>query len=123
MNVMFVINETLVTPKLNTAILDGVTRDSILTLAREMKIPVEERRIAVSELESAFKDNTVAEAFGVGTAAVVAPIQTINIHGKDHTIDLPTADSIQFKVKNRLLQIRTGEVPDTHNWNHIVSLK
>ncbi len=123
MNVMFVINDTLVTPKLNTAILDGVTRDSILTLAREMDIPVEERKIAVSELESAFKDKTLAEAFGVGTAAVVAPIQTINIRGKDHPIDLPTNESIQSKVKNRLLQIRTGEAPDTHHWNHVISLK
>lgn len=123
MNVMFVINDTLVTPKLNTAILDGVTRDSILTLAREMGIPVEERKIAVSELESAFKDKTLAEAFGVGTAAVVAPVQTINIRGKDHTINLPTNESIQSKVKNRLLQIRMGEAPDTHHWNHVIFLK
>ena len=122
MNVMFVINETLVTPKLNTAILDGVTRDTIITLAKEMNIPVEERRIAVSELESAFKNNTLSEAFGVGTAAVVVPIQTINIRGVDYSIDLPAEESIQFRIKNKLLQIRTGEVTDTHSWNHIVPL-
>lgn len=123
MNVMFVIDGKLITPKLNTAILDGVTRDSILTLGREMKFPIEEKRISVAELEKSFKEKTITEAFGVGTAAVVAPIQTINIHGVDHSIDLPAADSIQLKVKNRLLKIRTGEAEDSFGWNHIVSIK
>ena len=122
MNVMFVINGKLVTPKLNSAILDGVTRDSILTLARDMKIPIEERRIAVDELKSAFQDKTLTEAFGVGTAAVVAPIQTINIHGNDFSIDLPTEQSIQSQLKHKLLQIRTGGGTDIHQWNHILQI-
>lgn len=123
MNVMFVIDGKLITPKLNTAILDGVTRDSILALAREMNYPVEEKRISVVELEKSFKVKSISEAFGVGTAAVVAPIQTINIHGKDHSIELPGQDSVQLKVKKRLLSIRTGEIEDIFGWNHIVHIK
>ncbi len=123
MNVMFVINGKLVTPQLNTAILDGVTRDSILTLSKDMNFPVEERRIAVEELKQSFENKTLTEAFGAGTAAVVAPIQTINIHGQDYSIDLPGADSFQLKVKKELQNIRSGVVDDKHQWNYIINLK
>jgi len=123
MNVMFVINGKLVTPALNTAILDGVTRDSILTLAKDMSFPIEERRIAIDELEKGFQDGSLTEAFGVGTAAVVAPVQSIRIHGKDYSIALPDDNSFQLKVKRQLLDIRTGLAEDKHHWNHVVRLK
>ncbi len=122
MNVMFVINGKLVTPALNTAILDGVTRDSILTLAKHMKFPIEERKIKISELENGFKDGSLTEAFGVGTAAVVAPIESIRIHGQDYTIATPDENSFQLNVKNQLLEIRKGLSPDLFNWNHIVKV-
>lgn len=120
MNVMFMIDGVLTTPQLNTAILDGITRDSILTLARDMGMKVEERRIKVSELETAFKQGKISEAFGTGTAAVVAPIATININGVDHLIQEPAADSFQLRVKNLLKEIRLGLKPDTHGWNHVI---
>ena len=120
MNVMFMIDGVLTTPQLNTAILDGITRDSILTLARDMGMKVEERRIKVSELETAFKQGKISEAFGTGTAAVVAPIATININGIDHLIQEPAADSFQLRVKNLLKEIRLGLKPDTHGWNHVI---
>ena len=83
MNVMFVINDTLVTAPLSDSILDGVTRDSLLTLAKDLGYKTEERPIAVAELEKAFRDKTITEAFGAGTAAVVAPIQVIHLNGID----------------------------------------
>lgn len=122
MNVMFVLNGKLVTPKLNTAILDGITRDSILTMAREEGIPVEERRISVDELEEGFKNKKLTEAFGAGTAAVVAPIAVINIHGTDYSIPAVTPDSIQLRMKTKLAAIRSGAVADTHGWNYIVKV-
>ena len=73
MNVMFVINNTLVTAPLSDSILDGVTRDSLLTLANDLGYKVEERAVAITELEQAFRSGTITEAFGAGTAAVVAP--------------------------------------------------
>lgn len=120
MNVMFMINGTLVTPKLTTAILDGVTRDSILTLAKDMGIKTEERRVSVAEIEEGFKNGTVTEAFGAGTAAVVATIAVINIHGVDYKINPPAADSFQNRVKQRLNEIRLGSAPDIHGWNYII---
>jgi len=123
MNVMFVINGKLITPSLNTAILDGITRDSILTLAKEMNFPIEEKRIKLTELEKSAKDGSLTEAFGTGTAAVVAPIQSFNIHGVDYTIPLPDANSFQLKVKKQLQDIRSGVTEDKHQWNHIIKIK
>jgi branched-chain amino acid aminotransferase len=122
MNVMFVIDGVLVTPKLNSAILDGVTRDSILTLIKEMGIKIEERRVSVAEIEEAFKKKTISEAFGTGTAAVVSAISTINIGGIDYTLAAPGENSLQLKTKKRLNEIRLGIAEDVHGWNHIIKV-
>jgi branched-chain amino acid aminotransferase len=120
MNVMFVINDTLVTPPLSDSILDGVTRDSLLTLAKDLGYKTEERPVAVAELESAFASGTIKEAFGAGTAAVVAPIQVINIHGTDYRLPKYDAGKLLFKLKNQLERIRLGIDKDVHGWNFIV---
>lgn len=120
MNVMFVIDGKLVTPKLSTAILDGITRDSILTLAKDMGVPTEERRVSIDELEAGFKNGTVTEAFGAGTAAVVATIALINIRGTDYKINPPSENSFQNRVKEKLNQIRLGAAPDIHGWNYVI---
>lgn len=123
MNVMFVINGNLVTPKLTTAILEGVTRDTILTLAKDMGMPVEERRVSLAEIEQGLKNGTVTEAFGSGTAAVVAPIAVINIHGHEHQIPVAGPESFQLRVKAKLNNIRMGTEPDLHGWNYIIPVK
>jgi branched-chain amino acid aminotransferase len=123
MNVFFVINGKLVTPKLTTAILEGVTRDTLITLAHDLGVEVEERRISIDEIEKGFKSGEVTEAFGSGTAAVVAPIAVINIGGNDLEIPEPKADSLQLKMKEKLNRIRLGIDPDTHGWNYIIQKK
>lgn len=123
MNVFFVINGELVTPQLTTAILEGVTRDTIITLAKDMGVPVVERRVSVEEIEKGFKSGAVTEAFGSGTAAVVAPIAVINIHGKDLEIPEPGKESFQLKVKAKLNNIRMGSEPDIHGWNYVIPVK
>lgn len=120
MNVMFMINGKLVTPKLTTAILEGVTRDTILTLAKDMGVTVEERRVSVDEIEEGLKNGSVTEAFGTGTAAVVAPIAVIRIKGHDLEIPAVTANSFQQRVKEKLNNIRMGTEPDVHGWNYII---
>ncbi len=120
MNVMFVLNGKLVTPKLSTSLLDGVTRDSILTLASAMGIEKEERRVSVAEIEEAFKNKTITEVFGVGTAAVVSQIATIHIHGTDYNLPAVDSNSFQLRVKKKLNDIRKGIEPDTHHWNYLV---
>jgi branched-chain amino acid aminotransferase len=117
MNVMFVLNGNLVTPELSTAILDGVTRDSILTLAKELPtFKIEQRRIALDEIEQGFIKGTLTEAFGTGTAAVVAPIAVINIRGKDYQIPVAGPTSFQQQIKKKLSNIRLGLEPDAHGW-------
>ena len=120
MNVMFVIDGKLVTPKLTSALLDGVTRDSIITLAKDMGVPTEERRVSLDDLIEGFKKGTLTEAFGAGTAAVVSQIAVINIHGKDYELPLAGPSSFQQRVKQKLSDVRRGLEPDVHGWNYIV---
>jgi branched-chain amino acid aminotransferase len=121
MNVMFVLNGKLVTPQLTTAILDGVTRDSILALAKEIPtFNIEERRVSIDEIQEGFVKGTLTEAFGTGTAAVVAPIAVIQIDGKDYEIPVAGPTSFQQQVKKKLHNLRMGLEPDPYNWNYIV---
>jgi len=123
MNVMFVLAGKLVTPKLTSAILEGVTRDSILTLAKDMAIfPVEERKISMDEIREGFITVTLTEAFGTGTAAVVAPIAVIHIGGKDYQIPVAGPTSLQQQIKEKLNNMRLGLEPDPYGWNYIVKL-
>lgn len=122
MNVMFVIDGKLVTPKLSTAILDGVTRDSILKLAPALGITVEERRVSVDEVVDGIKSGKLTEAFGTGTAAVVSPIATITVQGKDHHLPPVAADSFQLRAKAKLNNIRMGIEPDPFGWNYLITL-
>ncbi|MGB4843708.1 MAG: branched-chain amino acid aminotransferase [Ferruginibacter sp.] len=117
MNVMFVINDTLVTAPLSDSILDGVTRDSLLALAEDMGYKTEERPVAIAELERAFKSGTITEAFGAGTAAVVAPIKTIHINGIDFMLPKYDAGKLLYKLKDKLEKIRAGIDEDVHGWN------
>jgi branched-chain amino acid aminotransferase len=121
MNAMFVINDTLVTPPLSDSILDGVTRDSLLTLANDLGYKTEERPVSIAELENAFENKTISAAFGAGTAAVVAPIAVININGKDQQLPAYDNNSLHNKLKEQLELIRTGKAADLHEWNYIIS--
>lgn len=116
MNLMFVINDTLITPALSTSILAGITRDSILQLAKDQGIPVEERKISVAEVMQAIEQGTLQEAFGCGTAAIISQIITIGYQGLD--FDLPEISTRKYSTQlaQALNDIRTGKQPDSHNW-------
>lgn len=122
MNVMFVQEGKLITPQLSTAILDGVTRDSIIAIAKSQGITVEERKIAMPEVAAGIKAGTLKEAFGAGTAAVVAPISIIHYKGEDLVVPPPSEDSLQLKIKSLLERMRTGELQDQFQWNSIVKV-
>jgi branched-chain amino acid aminotransferase len=121
MNAMFVIDDVLVTPPLSDSILDGITRESILILANELGCKWEERPVAVAELEKAFQNNTITEAFGAGTAAVVAPVKTIHINGIDYNLPPYGPSNIMNRIKNKLERIRSGAEKDVFGWNYIVT--
>ncbi len=116
MNVMFVIDDVLVTPALSDSILAGITRDSVLTLARHWGMKVEERKISVTELVKALEQGRVQEAFGAGTAATIAPIELIGHEGKDYALP-PVADrKFSNRVYNELDLIKRGHTADPFNW-------
>lgn len=116
MNLMFVINNTLITPKLGDTILAGITRDSVLQLARDWGMKVEERKIAVTEIVEAFHKGTLQEAFGTGTAATIAHISNIGADGTDYKLPAVTPDSFSAKVGKMMDDIRRGRVEDKHEW-------
>jgi branched-chain amino acid aminotransferase len=118
MNVFFVINDKLLTPALSDSILDGVTRDSLIQIARQKAIAVEERAISVEELKEAFRQNTITEAFGAGTAAVIAPIHLIHIDGVDYKLPSYTANSMMNRLKSWLEDSRSGKTEDIFHWNY-----
>jgi branched-chain amino acid aminotransferase len=120
MNLMFVIDGKLVTPPLSDSILDGITRDSLLTIARDMKLTVEERPVTLTEIKSAFKESRITEAFGAGTAAVVAPISEINIDGVPYLLPDAEKNTIMLQLKERLENIRSGRGKDNYLWNCII---
>jgi branched-chain amino acid aminotransferase len=120
MNAMFVINNILVTPPLSDSILDGVTRDSLLTLANDHGYKTEERQISTDELKTAFKNGSITEAFGAGTAAVIAPISVICIDNRDYFLPSYSANSVMFQIKKKLDDIRFGIAEDIYNWNYMV---
>ncbi len=120
MNVMFVINDTIVTPPISDSILDGITRGSLLTLAMELGYKTSERPVSVEELEYAFRHKEVTEAFGAGTAAVIAPIRVIHINGIDYKLPEYNSSSISRVLKDNLEKIRTGESADKFGWNFII---
>ena len=120
MNVFFVLSGTLVTPPLSDSILDGVTRDSLLKLAQRNGVPTAERPVDVEELKEAFKKGSISEAFGAGTAAVISPIGTIGIDGKNYALPASGTTGIGAQLKNALDNIRYGREADTEEWNFIV---
>ncbi|MBL7775812.1 MAG: branched-chain amino acid aminotransferase [Saprospiraceae bacterium] len=116
MNVMFVIDGKVVTPPLSDTTLDGITRDSILQLAPELGYPTEERRISAFDLVEAHRAGRLQEAFGVGTAAVTAPIELIHFQGEDLVLPAVSGQHFALRVRARLQDIRSGELPDNHGW-------
>lgn len=116
MNVMFVANNVLITPALSDSILAGITRDSVLKIARQWGLQVEERKISAREIVGGLKDGSIKEAFGTGTAATIAPIAGIGYEGTDYP--LPPVDKTGFgsRVYEELEGIKRGKRPDTHNW-------
>ena len=117
MNVMFVINDTLITAPTSDSILHGITRDCVLTLARDWGMKVEERPISVKEVIAAAKDGSLQEAFGAGTAATIAHIELIGYDGSDYKLSAIESRKFSNKVLEELTAIKLGKAEDKFNWN------
>lgn len=120
MNLFLVLDDgTLVTPELGT-ILEGVTRDSVMTLARELGHAVEERRVDVDEWRKGALDGRVVEVFACGTAAVITPIGTLRWPGGEAVAGDGEPGPITMALRSALLDVQYGRTPDTHGWMHRV---
>ncbi|MDH4058564.1 MAG: branched-chain amino acid aminotransferase [Cyclobacteriaceae bacterium] len=116
MNVMFVFDDTLVTPALSDSILAGITRDSVLKMASSWGMKVEERKVPVKEVVEGLENGRLKEAFGAGTAATIAHLELIGYKGKDYY--LPPVESRKFsnRVLTELDGIKRGIKPDPFGW-------
>ncbi len=115
MNVFFRINDTLYTAPTSERILDGVTRKSLIDLAKRENIKVEVRSVLVDELVTAAENGSLKEVFGAGTAAVVNPI--IGFSYKDKYYELPKQEnSIALQLKQKLNDIQYKLAEDTFGW-------
>jgi len=120
-NVMFVLDGKLITPSTRDTILDGVTRDTVLTLAREWGMTVEERRVSVAEIIEGAKNGKLQDAFGAGTAATIAPVGSISHNGEEYFLSDPKTREFSQRVLTELDAIKYGRVADVHGWNYMVS--
>lgn len=116
MNVMFVINDILITPFTGDTILNGITRKSVVEIAKDWGIEVQERKIEVNEIFEALKNGTLTEAFGAGTAATIAPISSIAINGDNYKIPESKDHHFHSKVLKYLSEYKIGKHPDKFNW-------
>ena len=116
MNLMLVINNTLITPALSGTILPGITRDSILHLAKHWGMNVEERSIQVAELIGGLKAGKIDEAFGVGTAATIAPIKNVGFEEKDYGLSDFKDWKFANKAKDYLESVKRGDISDEFGW-------
>jgi len=117
MNIVFVINGKIISPSEDAdTILRGITKRSVLDLARDWGYEVEERRVSVDEIISAIKDGSLEEAFGAGTAATIAHIDILNHQGTDYK--LPVIESREFsnRVYKQLNDIKSGKAEDKFGW-------
>ena len=120
MNAIFVLNGKLVSPALGDTVLNGVTRNSILTLARHFGMEVEERRVSVAELKSAAESGALTEAFGVGTAATMTPIEAIGFAGGDVALPEVASWTVMPQLSKALDDIRRGRAEDPFGWRVIL---
>jgi len=124
MNICFIIDGKLVTPsEQEDTILCGTTKRTIIELAQQWNIPVEERKVSVQEIIQSIENGRLQEAFGAGTAATIAPIAKIGFRNKDLIIPKLTKDSFATKATNYLNDVKLGKINDENQWCRIVNEK
>lgn len=107
---------TLVTPELSGSLLPGVTRLSLLELARDLGYNVEERRISTDEWKEAAKSGAMTEAFACGTAAVVTPVGTVKDKSGEFQVNGGQTGPVTMRLREQLTGIQNGRVADKHGW-------
>lgn len=125
MNLFFVLGSgpdaTIVTPELSGSLLPGVTRNSLLQLARDAGYATEERRFTVAELTEGVASGAITEVFACGTAAVITPVGRVKGASEDFTIADGEPGAITMALRETLTGIQRGTVEDKHGWMETLS--
>ena len=117
MNLFFVFDDgTIITPPLSGTILPGITRDSLIALAREEGLTVREERYAFEQWKADAQSGRIVETFACGTAAVVTPVGRVAGSFGEFTVGSGGPGQLTAKLRQRLVAIQRGEAPDPHGW-------
>ena len=116
MNIMFVIDNEIITPALNGSILPGITRRSALELLKEKGHKVTERKVSINEIYSASRNGTLQEVFGTGTAAVISPVGELFWEGNTIIINDGKIGPISQLVYDTITGTQSGKIDDAYNW-------
>ena len=122
MNIHFLMGDTIVTPALNGSVLSGITRKSVLTLAEEWGLKVEERRISIDEVFKLGRKGELTEVFGSGTAAVISPVGLIEHNGETINIGDGKIGAFAKRLFDEITGIQYGKIEDRHDWVHSVTV-
>ncbi|RSS83039.1 branched-chain amino acid aminotransferase [Streptomyces sp. WAC06614] len=118
MNLYFVYGDRIVTPELTGSLLPGITRDSLLTIARDLGYTAEEGRISTEDWKRDNENGTLTEVFACGTAAVITPVGSVKSERANWTQGNGEPGEVTMKLRKALLDLQTGRTPDTHGWMH-----
>lgn len=116
MNIFFRIKDELVTPPLTGSILPGITRDSVIQLARHWGIPVVERPVTIDEVVDAIESGDMKEVFGTGTAAVISPVGAISYKDQNHKVHNGEVGEWSQKLYDEIVAIQYGIKDDPFGW-------
>ena len=119
MNIFVRINDTLITAPVSDRILDGITRKSILKIAKHEGMTTEVRKITVTEVVQAAKNGSLKEMFGAGTAAVISPIASFGYRNTDYTLP-ELENTFAARLKKRIIDIQYNRTDDPFGWRYKV---
>lgn len=123
MNIAFVTaDNTILTPRLTGAILQGVTRNSLLQLAPDLGFPVSEEQLPISDVISGIKDGSITEVFGMGTGAVIAPVNRLSYQGTEYTLGDGQPGPIASRLYTALTDIQYGRSSDPYGWTRQIEV-
>ncbi|MGD9506892.1 MAG: branched-chain amino acid aminotransferase [Syntrophobacteraceae bacterium] len=122
MNIFFRLKDELVTPPLSGSILAGVTRDSVIQLAKHWGITVHERPITIDEVVETIQDGSMVEIFGTGTAAVISPVGDVSFQDKFYKVKDGSVGELSHKLYEEIVGIQYGEKEDPFGWVREVKL-
>lgn len=118
MNLYFVYGDKIVTPTLTGSLLAGITRDSLLTVARDLGYVSEESRVSIDQWQGDTSEGTLTEVFACGTAAVITPVGTVKCRSGEWTQSGGRPGPVTMRLREALLDVQRGTAKDRHGWMH-----